>query len=129
MSPLYCHDVNSLVVAAIRTQDSIITEVVKNKLVEIMIDSGSSISLVRRSVTTDHALNTAPQGLLLVSAAGEPISVLEQITLPIQLGDIKVDDLFVVVQSLITPVILDIDFMHKHGLVLDFTTTPITIHS
>ena len=103
VSPLYCHDVNSLVVAAIRTQGSIITGVVENKLVEIMIYSASSISLVRRSITTDHTLNTAPQGLQLVSAAGEPISVLGKITLPIQLGDVKVDHLFVVVQSLITP--------------------------
>ena len=35
------------------------------------------------------------------------------------------DHSFVVVQSLITPVILGIDFMQKHGLVLDFTTTPL----
>ena len=129
MSPLYCHDINSLVVAAIRTQGSIITGVLENKLVEIMIDSGSSISLVRGSLTTGQKLNTAPQGLQLVSAAGEPISVLGQITLPIQLGDVKVDHLFVVVQSLITPVILGVDFMHKHELILDFTTTPITIRS
>ena len=61
-----------------------------------------------------------------MSAAGEPISVLRQINLPIQLRDVKVDHSFVLVQSLITPVILGIDFMQKHGLVLDFTTTPIT---
>ena len=115
VSPLYYHDVNSSVVAAIRTQGSIITGVVEKKLVEIMIDSGSSISLVRRSVTNDHSLNIAPQGLQLVSAAGEPISVLGQITLPIHLGDVKVDHLFVVVQPHITPIILGIDFMHKHG--------------
>ena len=35
---LYSHNVNSLVVAAIRTQGSIITGVVENKVVEIMID-------------------------------------------------------------------------------------------
>ena len=39
------------------------------------------------------------------------------------------DHPFVVVQSLITPVISGIDFMQKHGLVLDFTITPVTIHS
>ena len=62
-----------------------------------------------------------------MSAAAEPISVLGQINLPIQLRDVKVDHSFVLVQSLITPVTLGIDFMQKHGLVLDFTTTPITI--
>ena len=61
-----------------------------------------------------------------MSAAGEPISVLWQISLPIQLGGIIMDHLFVVARSLIknTPVVLGIDFMQKHGLVLDFTTIP-----
>ena len=129
MSPLYCHNVNSLVVAAIRTQGSIITRVIANKVVEIMIDSGSSVSLVRGSLTSYHKLNAVPRDLQLVSAAGESIPILGQITLPIQLGGLKVNHLFVVVRSLITPVILGIDFMHKHGLVLDFTTTPITVHN
>ena len=99
MSPLYCHYVSSLVVATIKTQGS---GVIANKVVEIMIDSGSSISLVRGSLTSDHKLNTAPQDLQLVSAAGEPIPILGQITLPIQLGGLKVDHLFAVVWSLIT---------------------------
>ena len=129
VSPLYCHNVNSLVVAAIRTQGSIITGVIANKVVEIMIDLGSSISLVRGSLTSYHKLNAAPRDLQLLSAAGESIPILGQITLPIQLGGLKVNHLFVVVQSLITPVILGIDFMHKHGLVLDFTTTPITVRN
>ena len=71
----YSHDVNSLVVATTRTQRSIITGVVENKLVEIMIDSGSSISLFRGNLITNHKLNTAPQWLQLVSAAGELISL------------------------------------------------------
>ena len=94
-----------------------------------MIDSGSSISLVRGSLTSYHKLNAAPRDLQLVSAAGESIPILGQISLPIQLGGLKVNHLFVVVRSLITPVILGIDFMHKHGLVLDFTTTPITVRN
>ena len=118
--------VSSLVVAAIRTQGS---GVIANKVVEVMIDSGSSISLVRGSLTSDHKLDTAPRDQQLVSAAGEPIPIIGQITLPIQLGGLKVDHLFVVDRSLITPVILGIDFMHKHGLVLDFTTTPISVRN
>jgi len=46
----------------------------------------------------------------------------------IQLGKVKADHCFIVVRSLITPVIVGVDFMQKHGLVLDFTTTPVTIH-
>ena len=33
----------------------------------------------------------------------------------------------IVVQSLITHVILGMDFLQKHGLVLDFTTSPVNI--
>ena len=62
-----------------------------------MIDSGRSISLVRGNLITGHKLNVVPQVLLLVSAAGEPISVLGKIMLPIQLGDEKGDHSLVVV--------------------------------
>jgi len=47
----------------------------------------------------------------------------------IQLEKVRADHLFIVVQSLITPVILGIDFMQKHRLVLEFTTTPVTVSS
>jgi len=50
-----------------------------------MIDSGSLVSLVRRYLTFGHKLSSAPPGLLLVSAAGEPISILGQVTMSIQL--------------------------------------------
>ena len=130
---LLCSNVDSyssVVVAAVRTQGSIINGVIENRVVEIMVDSGSSVSLVRENlVTPNHKLAKPPQGLQLVSAAGEPISVLGQITTNIQLGNVKADHCFVVVRSLITPVIVGVDFMQKHGLLLDFTTSPVTIHN
>ena len=63
----------------------------------------------------------------VVSATGEPIPVLGLVTLPVQVGPIEVDHPLVVVQSLITPVILGIDFLQAHGLILDFTTTPVHV--
>jgi len=35
---------------------------------------------------------------------------------------------FVVVQNLVAPVILGIDFLHDNALVLDFTETPVRVH-
>ena len=84
------------------------------------MDSGSSISLMMESFAKNCQNQAAPKGLKLVSAAGEPIPV-------IGVGTLHVDHNFVVVHSLITPVILGIDFLQKHGIVLDFTTTPVTI--
>ena len=69
--------IRGVVVTAIRT-------IMENKL---MIDSGSFILLVRGNLTTDCKLYAAPQGLQLVSAFGESILVLGQITLSIQLED------------------------------------------
>ena len=90
--------------------------------VEVMMDSGSSISLMMESFAKNYQNQAAPKGLKLVSAAGELVA-------PVSVGTLHVDHNFVVVHSLITPVILGIDFLHKHGIVLDFTTTPVTIQN
>ena len=91
LSILYCHNVSSLVLAGITTQGCIITGIIANKVVEIMIDLGSSISLVGENLTSDHNLKAAPRNLQLVSAAGKPIPILGQSTLLIQLEGLKVD--------------------------------------
>ena len=98
--------------------------------VEVMLDSGSSISLIMESfINSSYQIQPAAKGLKLVSAAGEPISVVGQVVAPIRVGKLQVDHHFVAVHSLITPVILGMDFLQKHGMVLDFTTTPVTIHN
>ena len=97
----------------------------------MMLDSGSSISLVQESVVPDWSgvrqfVSGEPQ---IVSAAGEPIPVVGHDLLPVNIDQLHVDHPFVVVRSLITPVILGIDFLRKHRLVLDFTSTPIGVTS
>ena len=59
-----------------------------------------------------------------MSAAGDPIPVIGNIIAPIQVGNLTAYHPLVVVQSLIVPVILGMDFLQHHGLTLDFTTTP-----
>ena len=46
---------------------------------------------------------------------------------PVRVGGI-LDHSFIVVRSLIAPVILGLDFLHKHRIVLDFTI-PLTIQN
>lgn len=126
----YMCDTSNIVVAAVRSQGAVIKGELGNMCVEIMMDSGSSISLVMESFAENFYHNQKPPSTLkLVSAAGEPIPVLGQIVAPICVADLLVDHSFVVVKSLITPVILGLDFLHRHGIVLDFTTTPLTIHN
>ena len=100
-----------------------------NVCVEVMMDSGSSISLMMESFAKNYQNQAALKGLKLVSAAGEPIPVIGEVAAPISVGTLHVDHNFVVVYSLITPAILGIDFLQKHGIVMDFTTTPVTIQN
>ena len=100
-----------------------------NKAVDMMLDSGSSISLVQESALPNLSgvrqfVSGEPQ---IVSAAGEPIPVVGHVCLPVKITQMQVDHSLVVVHSLITPVILGVDFLKKHRLVLDFTFTPIGV--
>ena len=47
----------------------------------------------------------------------------------IRVGNIQVNHNFIVIDSLITPVILGMDFLHNHGIMLDFTTIQVTIQN
>ena len=128
MSPsCYNCDVSKLIIAAVRSQGAIVKGRLGSKTTEIMMDSGSSISLVIESLVKDlrHDQNNAlPQNIQLVSAA---TPVIGNITASIQVGNLTVYHPLVVVQSLIISVILGMDFLQQHGLTLDFTTTPVTI--
>ena len=97
---------------------------------EIMLDSGSSVSLLRqeivlglKGITRRHP----PQKLRLVTASGESLPIMDYVEAPVVLGNTEMKHYFVVVKDLITPVILGVDFLQDKGLVLDFTTTPVTV--
>ena len=66
-----------LVVAVVRSQDLIVKGQLGNTCIEVMLDSGSSISLIKESLINGYCVNQdPPEGLNPVSAAGEPISVI-----------------------------------------------------
>ena len=46
---------------------------------------------------------------------------------PVKLGELKLLHDFVVVEYLVTPAILRVDFLHENALVLDFTQSPVVI--
>jgi len=47
----------------------------------------------------------------------------------VQLGELVVSHELVVVKTLVAPVMLGIDFLHKHGLILNFTHNPVIVSS
>ena len=121
--------VGNVVVAFVRLNTAITRGLLDQKDVDMLVDSGSSISLIQEGGATvfSRMIEKSPKGLQLISAEGKEIPVLGCITLPLRLGKIKVNHNFVVVHSLIAPVILGVDFLQKYNLVLDFTSTPVSI--
>ena len=64
----------------------------------------------------------------LITAAGTPLQITDYVQAPVKVGNTQVTQQFLVVDTLITPVILGFDFMKKHKVSLDFTTTPVGVH-
>ena len=117
----------SVVVAAVRLNAATTWGMVGEREVEMMLDSGSSISLIQESVAAAFSTeyNTVSFGSKLVSASGDNILVLGYMTLSLCIGEVQASHPLVVVQSLIVPVILGLDFLQKHGMILDFTSNPV----
>ena len=115
--------------AAVRSGATTVRGRVGDSEVDMMLDSGASISLIQEGIATklQGTKSFSPAKARVVSATGEPITVLGCVTFPVQVGKVSVDHPLVVVKSLITPVILGIDFLQAHGLILDFTTTPVEL--
>ena len=96
-----------------------------------MLDSGSSILPIQESTAAAFSTeyNMVSFGLKLVSASGDNIPVLGCMTLPLCIGGVQASCPLVIVQSLIIPVILGLDFLQKYGMVLDFASKPVKISS
>ena len=98
-------------------------------MAEIMLDSGSSVSLLRQELAQNATgvVRMQPrQEIRLVTAAGENLPIFGYVKVTLRLGTLEKLHDFVVVKDLITAVILGTDFLQLHGLVLDFITTPVT---
>jgi len=117
-------------VAAVRSQATTVRGELGGKAVNVMLDSGSSVSLVESNTLTgmkDVVGVQCAKSLRLVTASGDQLPILKHIRTCVKLGEFNVMHDFVVVDSLVTPVILGIDFLQQNGLVLDFTCTPVIV--
>lgn len=100
--------------------------------VEVMLDSGSSVSLIRQEVLprTHGIVKIVPAKppVQLVTASGDHLPIVDHVQAPVQLGELAMIHNFVVVESLVSPVILGVDFLQENALVLDFGKTPVAVH-
>ena len=99
--------------------------------VELMLDSGSSVSLIQSNALQGACdIQVLPaRPIQLVTASGDQLLIIQHVKAAVQLGELSVFHEFVVVKTLVAPVILGIDFLHKHGLKLDFTHNPVIVSS
>lgn len=123
-------NVEDNVVATVKS-DAVITGKVGGVSLEMMLDSGSQRSLLRTDTLTGM-IGTSKASILacpsLVTASGEPLPLIDHIEATVQIGQLKVRHNFLVVESLVTAAIVGTDFLQKHGLTLDFTTTPVAVY-
>ena len=95
----------------------------------MMLDSGSTVSLIQERIATrlPAVKQLALNELQLAPAAGEPIPVVGHVVLPVQVGGVCAEHPMIVVRSLITQVMMGMDFLQKHGLAVYFTTMPVML--
>ena len=91
---------NVVTVAVVKSRATVITGRLGGVSVELMLDSGSSISLVQRDVLSqvqDIVRVKATRFLPLVTASGEQLPIVCHIRAPVKLAELKLLHDFVVV--------------------------------
>jgi len=123
-------DFMAISVAIAKSQATIVKRQLGGITVDLMLDSGSSVSLVQCDILSNiQNIVDTPQTrpLCLVTASGDQLPILRHIRAKVQLGEFDVFHDFVVVEKLVTSVILGIDFLQQNGLILDFNQTPVAV--
>ena len=118
-------------VAAIKSNVAVTMGMIGGFDAQIMLDSGSSVSLIRKEILhkaqgIDRIQSDDPP-MQLVTASGDELPVLEYVRAPVVLGDFKFVHKFVVVENLVSPVILGVDFLQNNAIVLDFGKVPVKV--
>ena len=99
---------------------------------EVMLDSGSSISLLAQA-NVEQMTNITEKPvptILLRTASGIPLPVVKYVTASVLIQNMETilrHDFFVV-SDLIVPAILGLDFLQQHGLVLDFSSNAVQVY-
>ena len=78
----------NVVTATVQSSAAVLRGIIGNREVEMMLDSGSTVSLIQEHIATSlpAVKQLASNGLQLASAAGESIPVVGSGVLPVQVG-------------------------------------------
>ena len=134
-SPSPLSPVNTVVVpvATVKTHASSIVGKVGGINSEILLDSGSSVSLLSQELTQKLPSTESrplPQ-VLLQTASGDPMAIIDCVSTVVWLPGMNKDIVhtFIVVKDLIAPAIIGVDFFQQHKLTVDFSKGSIHIYS
>lgn len=116
--------------AAVNTKTAVIVGEMGGVKTEMLLDSGSSVSLVQEGLLLQNSGVTRispATHLELVTASGEKLKVVDHILAPVHVSEVYTNHEFVVVNRLVAPVILGVDFLQKNSLVLDFSSPQVEV--
>ena len=86
-----------------------------------LLDSGSTICLIREDIVAAAQLDVKPQETVtLLNASGGKIELSTCTTAPLELGGQRALQQLWIVKELVCPVILGTNFMEKHAVEIDF---------
>ena len=101
--------------AAVRSSATTTVGMIGGVQVEMMLDSGSSISLVRSDILSQTNITRiqAPRQIQLRTASGAELPIVDHGRMQVTLGELNLWHDFAIVDSLVVPVILGVDFLQE----------------
>ena len=93
---------------------------------EILVDSGSSVSLVRDDLasmvpTVNSQTNKDEFPVLLTASGSERLSIVGGSSFELMIGNLVTVEKLLLVKNLVSPLILGTDLLGKHKIVVDFS--------
>jgi len=120
------------VVATTKIHTAVIMGYIGHTTLEVMLDSGSSISLLAQSSISQmtNIIDKPVPEILLKTASGVLLPTVKYITASVLIENMEspVQHDFFVVNDLIAPAILGLDFLQNHNLVLDFSEDAVQVY-
>ena len=122
------NDYEVVTVSRVRSSSATLTGEFAGRVMEMMLDSGSAVSLVIKQENSnfnqDKLTNIPAPKLRLVTASKEPLPIIGCVQTLVRISQLEV----VVVERLVAPVILSIHFLQQHNVILNFSYSPVAIN-
>ena len=109
----------------VKSEAATITGYVEGVATTMMLDLESSVSVLKRFAFKDIKICENPAYFITATlrASEDETPIRDYVSVAVQLNKERISHDFVVVDKLIVPVILGVNFLQGNGLTLDFSST------